>query len=453
MSTETFARAAFALLKDLDLKVKRQSITEEEKARVRFLQENKGGPQTAKEPVIDEWLRRAMVSDVSLRLRLFHEWLKKTDIPAVPNFDEVSEQEETRGRKLKAFGSDSKTHTALKKLIKGWLEEAGTRQVEIYAYVGPYEFPEKVLATIPEAIPESDTDEERPPLDEAALEALRSDHERQQAKLRAELEKVRGLLGKAQEKREGDLEKAEERWKKEKELLQGKLTEASGSAKKLQEEVSAKSQPISQLKRDLEDSLRQIERLAKEGQEGRASAESAGKLRDEADSKRTLLESNLLGVHGELVEAKGQLADAYSKIEALETEVSYYHEARTWMLADSETLEELKENMEAELDIRSHFSKIFQIDLAKKGSFQHRALDLHEVWKKLAHEESEIVEEFFGIALQDTLKDGQSLRDAASRLYDLKDSLLAREMGALALNNICNRFLEKKKAPPTPAKA
>ncbi|MBI6546518.1 MAG: hypothetical protein HY692_06970 [Cyanobacteria bacterium NC_groundwater_1444_Ag_S-0.65um_54_12] len=134
-------------------------------------------------------------------------------------------------------------------------------------------------------------------------------------------------------------------------------------------------------------------------------------------------------------------------------ELAYWREARAWMLIDPEGLMEVIENMETELSIRSHFTKSFEIDFAKKGSFQQRVLDLHEVWKKLVSEETEIVEEFFQISLQDALKNGEGLRDAASRLYDLKDSLLAREMAALALNHICNRFLDRKKAPSTPAKA
>lgn len=454
MSTETFNRAAAALLADLDLKVKRQIIAEDEKARVRFLQENKVGHQTAKEPVIDAWLRRQMASEFPLRLRLFHEWSKKADIPGIPNFDAlIEEAEETKGKKPTPIPSDTKTVTAVKKLLKAWLEVADPRQVEIYAYCGPFEFPEKALAVIPEALPEVTEEGQPGGIDPAVIESLKADYEKQLAKQRAELEKVKGLLEKAQEKREADLEKAEEKWRREKEQLLAKLAEASGSAKKLQEEVSAKSQPISQLKRDLEDALRQNERLAKELAEARTTAENALKQRDEAIARRTALEADLEAARGQIAELKGRLTEAERKAEAAESELKYFREAKAWMLVDPETLEELKENMEAELDIRSEFSKILQLDLAKKQSFQHRAVDLHEVWKKLVGEESEIIDEFFNVALSEALRDGDKLRDAASRLYDLKDSLLAREMAALALNHICNAFLDKKKAPPTPAKA
>lgn len=454
MSTETFNRAAAALLADLDLKVKRQIIAEDEKARVRFLQENKGGHQTAKEPMIDAWLRRQMATEFQLRLRLFHEWNKKADIPGTPNFDELTEDaEETKGKKPTPIPSDTKTVTAVKKLLKGWLDEADNRQVEIYVYCGPFEFPEKALAVIPEALPEVAEEEESAGVDSAALESLKADYEKQLAKQKAELEKVKGLLEKAQEKREGDLEKAEDKWRREKEQLQSKLAEASGSAKKLQEEVSAKSQPISQLKRDLEDALRQNERLTKELAEAKTTSDNALKQRDEAVAKRATLETDLATAKEEASGAKTRLGEAERKLEAAESELKYFHEAKAWMLVEPETLEELKENMEAELDIRSEFSKILKLDLAKKQSYQHRAVDLHEVWKKLVSEESEIIDEFFNVSLSDTLKDGGKLRDAASRLYDLKDNLLAREMAALALNHICNAFLEKKKAPPTPAKA
>ncbi len=451
MSTETFARAAAALLADIDLKVKRQIIAEDEKARVRFLQDNKGGHQTAKEQTIDTWLRGQMATEFQLRLRLFHEWSKKAEVPAMPNFDELTEEgEETKGKKPSAFPADTKTLNSLKKLLKGWLEEADNRQVEIYAYCGPFEFPEKALAVIPEALPEVAGEEEGSAADAAALEALKVDFEKQLAKQRAELEKVKGLLEKAQEKREADLEKAEEKWKREKEQLQSKLAEASGSAKKLQEEASAKSQPISQLKRDLEDTLRQNERLTKELSDAKSAADSATKQRDEAVSKRTTLEADLATIQQEASELKGKLSDAVHKLEAAEGELKYFHEAKAWMLVEPATLEELKENMEAELDIRSEFSKILKLDLAKKQSFQHRSVDLHEVWKKLVSEESDIINEFFNVTLQEALKDGDKLRDAASRLYDLKDNLLAREMAALALNHICNAFIERKK---TPAKA
>ncbi|MBM3274272.1 MAG: hypothetical protein FJZ00_03910, partial [Candidatus Sericytochromatia bacterium] len=170
-------------------------------------------------------------------------------------------------------------------------------------------------------------------------------------------------------------------------------------------------------------------------------------------SKRTALEADLDTAKKAEAEIRAKFTEAERKATSSEAELKYFHEAKAWMLIDPETLEELKENMEVELDIRSEFSKILQLDLAKKGSFQQRATDLHEVWKKLLAQESDVIEEFFGVALQEALKDGDKLRDAASGLQDLKDSLLAREMAALALNHICNRFLEKKKAPPTPAKA
>jgi DNA repair exonuclease SbcCD ATPase subunit len=453
LSTETFARAAAALLADLDLKVKRQVVGEDDKARVRYMQDNKGGHTTAKEPALDTWLRRQMATDFPLRQRLFHEWLKKADVPGVPSFEEFTEEDDSKGKKVRVVSSDTKSVTALKKLFKAWLDEADNRQVEIYAYMGPYEFPEKALAVIPEALPEVAEEPERSGVDEAQLEALRADYEKKLAKQAAELEKIKGLLEKAQEKRESDLGKAEEKWQREKEQLQSKLAETSGSAKKLQEEVSAKSQPISQLKRDLEDALRQNERLTKELAEARTTSDNALKQRDEAVSKRTALEADLDAAKKAEAEIRAKFTEAERKASSSEGELKYFHEAKAWMLVDPETLEELKENMEVELDIRSEFSKILQLDLAKKGSFQQRATDLHEVWKKLVAQETEVIEEFFGVALQEVLKDGDKLRDAASGLQDLKDSLLAREMAALALNHICNRFLEKKKAPPTPAKA
>jgi len=448
LSTKTFARAAAALLADLDLKVKRQIIADDEKARVRFLQDNKGGHTTAKEPVIDRWLADQMESDFPTRLRIFHEWLKKAEIPSIPNFDDLAE-EDTKGKKAKTFPADAKTLAALKKLLKGWLEEADDRQVEIYAYVGPYEFPEKALATIPEALPE-EAEEPDSAADQAALDALRRDFEKKLAKQSAELDKVKGLLEKAQEKREADLEKAEDKWRREKEQLQSKLAEASGSAKKLADEVSAKSQPISQLKRDLEDALRQNEKLTKDLAEAKATADNALKQRDEAVAARGTLEADLASARTDATEARAKLAEIEKQAKQNEAELAYFREAKAWMLVDPETLEELKENMEVELDIRSEFSKILQLDLSKKGSFQQRATDLHEVWKKLVSQETEIVDEFFGVTLQEVLKDGKQLRDSASRLNDLKDSLLAREMAALALAHICNRFLDKKKAPPAP---
>jgi DNA repair exonuclease SbcCD ATPase subunit len=414
------------------------------------LQENKGGHQTAKEPVIDRWLREQIGADFPLRQRLFHEWLKKADIPAMPSFDDLAE-EDSKGKKAKTFPADPKTLTTLKKLLKGWLEEADDRQVEIYAYVGPYEFPEKALAAIPEALPEVAEESKAGGVDEAVLESLRQDYEKKLGKQASELEKVRGLLENAQEKREADLEKAEDKWRREKEQLQSKLAEASGSARKLQDEVSAKSQPISQLKRDLEDALRQNEKLTKENAEAKTTADNAQQQRDEAVAARATLEADLTAARKEAADARGTLADLEKSNKGNEEELAYFREAKSWMLIDPETLEELKENMEVELDIRSEFSKILQLDLTKKGSFQQRATDLQEVWKKLVSQETEIVAEFFGVTLQDALKDGKQLRDAASRLNDLKDSLLAREMAALALSHICSRFLEKKKTPATKA--
>lgn len=452
MSTDPFARAAAALLADLDLKVKRQIIAEDEKARVRFLQERKIGHQTAKEPIIDGYLRAAVGAEFTLRQRLFHEWLRNADVPAVPNFDELATEADDKGKTVRTFQSDAKTVTALKKLLKSWLDEAENRLVEIYAYMGPYEFPEKVLSTIPEALPEAPDDEEKDDAaGAAALEALKVEYEKKLTKQAGELDKIKKLLDSAKEKREADLSKAEEGWKREKDQLQAKLAESTSSSRKLQEEVSSKSQPISQLKRDLEDTLRQNEKLTKDLAEAKTSYDAANKQRDEAVGKRTTLEADLAAAIEGATKLASEAATLAKEAESADTDLTYFREAKTWMMVDASSIEELKESIEGELDIRSAFSKIFNLDLSKKGSFQHRAIDFQGVWKKLLAEETEIVDDFFKISLQESLKEGLNLKDAASRLYDLKDSLLAREMAALALNHICNRFLDKKKVPPTPA--
>ncbi|MBI6546271.1 MAG: hypothetical protein HY692_05720, partial [Cyanobacteria bacterium NC_groundwater_1444_Ag_S-0.65um_54_12] len=296
MSTETFARATAALLAELDLKAKRQIIAEDEKARVRFLQERKVGHQTAKETLIDAWLREAMKVDFALRQKLFHAWLQKANLPNIPNFDELACDEDTKGKRAKTFPSDTKASNALKKLLKSWLEEADSQKVEIYTYLGPYEFPEKSLVVIPEAEPESSVDEtssESAGVSQAAFDSLqaeKAEFEKQLSKERAELAKIKKLLDAAKDKREADLAKAEESWRREKEQLLARLADTSLSAKKLQEEISAKAQPISQLKRDLEDSLRYSEKLLKELTDAKGVMEQASKQRDEAINKRQVIE-------------------------------------------------------------------------------------------------------------------------------------------------------------------
>ncbi|MBU6427551.1 MAG: hypothetical protein KGR26_00935, partial [Cyanobacteria bacterium REEB65] len=347
------------------------------------------------------------------------------------------------------------TATALKKLVKGWLEQADNRTVEIYAYVGPYEFPDKVLATIPEPVSEAEPQAEAKTdgVSAAEVEKLHKDYEKKLEKADAELAKIKKLLDQAQGKRESDLTKAEESFKRERDQLQAKLAEASSSSKRLQEEVSAKSQPISQLKRDLEDSLRQGERLTKDLAEAKGGLETAEKKRDEAVAKRDEIAAQAKAAQQEVADLKGTVTQLEKKLEEAGVASRYLDEARTWMLIDRETLQEVVENMETELDVRSDFKEKFNLDFSKPGSAQHRAIDLAAVWKKLLSEEKEIVDEFFDVALQSAVGESDKFRDAVSRLYDLKDSLLAREMAALALNEICSRFLDRKKAPPTPAKA
>ncbi len=456
MSTETLGRAAAALLADLDLKTKRQVIGEDEKARVRFLKERKTGHQAAKEPAIDAWLRLAMADDFSLRQRLFHAWLQKAELAGVPGFDEHAEEDSSKGKKPRTFPAETKTVTALKKLFKTWLEAGDNRQVEIYAYMGPYEFPEKVLATIPEALPEAVAEEEEAKVggaSEAEVEALKKDYEKKLERAEAELAKIKKLLEQAQGKREADLNKVEETFKKEREQLQSRLADSASSQKKLQEEVSSKSQPISQLKRDLEDAQRLGDKLSRDLAETKAALETAEKKRDDAISRRDALEVELKAEKEERTKLTTEVKEISKKLEDASAAATFLEEARTWMLVDADALTEVVENMETELDVRSDFKDKFNVDLSKKGGLQYRVLDFHGVWKKLLAEESDIVEEFFDIALKDTLAEGDKFREANSRLYDLKDSLLAREMAALALNEIGNRFLDRKKAPPTPAKA
>lgn len=454
MSTDTFGRAAAALLSDLDLKAKRQIIGEDDKARVRFLRERKMGHDKAKEPAIDDWLREVIADDFALRQRVFHAWLLKADLDVVPSFDELAEEDDAKGKKPKTFNADTKTVNALKKHFKTWLEQADNRQVEIYAYMGPYEFPEKVLATLPEALPEAPAEEgESSGASSAELEALKKDYEKKLERADAELAKIKKLLEQAQGKREADLAKVEEAFRKEREQLQAKLAEASAGHKKLQEEVSSRSQPISQLKRDLEDTLRQNEKLTKELADAKAALEAAEKKRDEATSAQERQGGELKGAREAESLAKGRVTELEKTLDEASAAAKFLEEAHTWMLVDADAMAEVVENMETELDVRSDFKEKFNLDLTKKGSLQFRTIDLPAVWKKLMSEESEIVEEFFAIVLKDTLAEGDKFRDAVSRLYDLKDSLLAREMAALALNEICGRFLDRKKAPPTPAKA
>jgi hypothetical protein len=117
------------------------------------------------------------------------------------------------------------------------------------------------------------------------------------------------------------------------------------------------------------------------------------------------------------------------------------------MLIDPGSLDELKETLEIELDIRTDFSKRFNVPRDAKAPFQQRIVDFQGVWTKLLEDERKAIDAFFAITLQETLKDGKGLSDALERLSEIKDSLLAREMAAVALNHLCARFLEKAKAP------
>jgi len=448
LTTDAFPRAVAALLADLEPKVKRQLILEDDKAKMRFQMERKMGADKAKEPMIDAWLSSAVADDFPLRQRAFLAWQAKAELGEVPSFTEYAEEDDSKGKKPRVISTEAKAVTALKKAFKTWIEQAGNRNVEVYAWVGPFEFPEKVLATIPPAVVE--TPEAEPVVggvDAKELDRLKADHEKEVGKVRAELDKVKKLLDQAKEKREGDIAKAEEQWRKEREALMSKLADVSNDQRRLKEEMSSKNQPISQLKRDLEDALRQGERLTKDLTEAKASLDTALRTRDEAQKVKSELESRIEDMSSRLGDVQGQMASASKQAGETQSELEFFRSAKTWMLVDPGSLDELKETLEIELDIRTDFSKRFNVPRDAKAPFQQRIVDFQGVWTKLIEDERKAIDAFFAITLQETMKDGKGLSDALERLSEIKDSLLAREMAAVALNHLCARFLEKAKAP------
>ncbi|MEB3298805.1 MAG: hypothetical protein VKO21_04895 [Candidatus Sericytochromatia bacterium] len=448
MTTDAFPRAVAALLADLEPKVKRQLILEDDKAKMRFQMERKMGADKAKEPMIDAWLSAAVADDFPLRQRAFLAWQTKAELGEVPSFTEFADEDDSKGKKPRVISAEAKTVTALKKSFKTWIEEAGNRNVEIYAWVGPFEFPEKVLATIPPAIVETpEAEAVTGGVDAKEVERLRAEHDKELGKVRGELDKVKKLLDQAKDKREADIARMEEQWRKERESLLGKVAELTHDQKRLKEEVSSRNQPLSQLKRDLEDALRQGERLAKDLTEAKASLDTALKTRDEAQKAKAELEARIEDMSSRLGDVQGQMASASKTAGEAQSELDFFRSAKTWMLVDPASLEELKETLEVELDIRTDFSKRFNVPRDSKAPFQQRIVDFQGVWSKLIDDERKAVDAFFAITLQETLKESKSLSEALERLSEIKDSLLAREMAAVALNHLCGRFLEKAKAP------
>jgi hypothetical protein len=403
-----------------------------------------------------------VTGDRKMRELVFNAWLKDnaTGLGEVPEFPERYKREGDSApaeEDEEAGAEDLKEVTAT---FKNWVKASDPELVNVYARLGPYEFPAKALSSVkkpkektakldPSVVGETGDAAATGGVSEAALAEVRQqlegqlDRQREQyegriSKLDDELGKFKRLLEENKDKRKTELAEATEKaraemtakqadWQRvEAQLrreigdLQKARTDAADKTSKVRDEIV----PLRQQAERLEKEIRRAQQHHQEAREAVTQMEEENeRLRD----RIKMLES----AQQQLVGKEKQLQKFQSK-------------GASVALTASDNLKIWEESLN-EQEVKEAFKRTFNLDTIAVSQFEHDEKDLHEIWKKLVATETDLVDRFFGLPFDELHQPSDDFREIITSFIELKDSLVAREQLAHMINFVGNRFLSSLK--------
>lgn len=458
VETDANAQAVQTMLSGLPIKKKLELFERNDRLRIQFLQKQKMSHQKAREPMLDAFLASAIEGDKKSHEAVYGAWLKEkgNDLGQVPAFPDRFKREPDPDAPAPETDpeADLKEATAT---FKTWAKTGDLDLINVFARLGPYDFPAKALAALKKPASKAKASEEGEGgeagggVSEAALAELRqayelqlaelkAKHEAEQAKQEAELEKFKRLLEENKNKRKTELQEVQE------------LAKAD-----FQKQTSEWQRQEVLLRRE-------IEELKKGKQEAN---DKVNKVRDELLELRQLhekAERDLKRTHHKLSEEQEHLSAEQEELSRLKARIEELEASEASLLLKAKALARFEnagaavaiasadnlriwEEIQSEHEVKEGLQRKFNLETIAREAYDHDEKDLQEVWTQLLAVEQGLVDRFFSLPFSELEEPTGELRDLITAFIELKDSLVAREQLAHLVNFVGNRFLTEAKQP------
>jgi hypothetical protein len=456
VDTDAQSQAVQALLVGLAVKKKQELVEKNDRLRMQFLSAQKVPASKAREPQLNAFLAQVIANE-KIRELIFSAWLKEKtqDIGEIPVLPECFRRDYD-GKAV----SDEEMETAVKDAVatlKTWSKSVDFDQLNIYARLGPFDLPAKVLVAIKKprakgttanlAVAE-ETKEVSAPLPaefEAQIAQLQSQLGQQQAQYEArlakqddELTKFKRLLEESKDKRKQELLETQEKsrhesvlrqaeWQRLELQLRRELQEGQRARQEQAEKTTKVRDELLPIKQQLEKAEKEVKRLTHHQQDAR---ETVARLEEESARLQARIKG-LESAQQQLVIKEKQLA-------------RFERQGASVMLTASDNLRIWEESLN-EQEVKEAFSRTFNLDNIKVSHYEHDERDLHETWKMLIDNERELTERFFALPFNELQQPSEEFKDVITSFIELKDSLVAREQLAHLINFVGNRFLQSQR--------
>ncbi|MDB5099776.1 MAG: hypothetical protein JWM80_4197 [Cyanobacteria bacterium RYN_339] len=458
--TDAQTQAVQTMLAGLGLKRKQELIERNDRLRFQFLQKQKMAAGKARESQINAFLDGVVTTDKKMRELVFNAWMKDNaaGLGEVPEFPERFKRESDTPPDEDAEGieTDLKDATAA---FKKWVKDSDLELVNVFARMGPYEFPAKALAAVKKTKAKTENLEGELPAEavatesagvseaalaevrqqlEGQLERQKDQYEGKLAKLDEEVNKFKRLLEENKDKRKAELQETQDKargelttrqadWQKVEAQLRREIgdltkarTDAADKTSKVRDEIVPLRQQAERLEKD-------IRRAQQHHQEAREQVTRVEEENEKLQDRIKMLES----AQQQLVAKEKQLQKFQSK-------------GATVALTASDNLKIWEESLN-EQEVKEAFKRTFNLDTIAVSQFEHDEKDLHEIWKKLVTAETDLVDRFFALPFDELHQPSDEFREIVTSFIELKDSLVAREQLAHMINFVGNRFLSSLK--------
>lgn len=458
---QAMTQAIQALMTGLGLKRKQELIERNDKLRMRFLSTQKIAAGKAREGQINGFLSDVVGTDKKIRELVFSAWLKDntSSLGEIPEFADrfKRDAEPVEGEDEAEVEKDLKDATAN---FKKWLKDGDFDLINVYARLGPLEFPAKVLSVVkaPKAksptaaldLPEGDAGGDAGAavvggVPESVVLDLKKQLDDQKTALEAkiaraeeETNKFKRLLEENKEKRKVELAESAEAGRKELTTKQTEWVRAEANLRKeitdLQKVRVETTDKVSKARDELLPLRQQLEKSEKD-------AKRAINQQQELREQVTRLEEENLRLTDRVKVLEGsqtQLVSKERQLERLKTK------GASIMITQTDNLKIWEEALN-EQEVKEAFRRTFNVDTIRVSHYENDERDLHEVWKKLITSELGIVDRFFALNFEELNNPSDEFRELITNFIELKDTLVAREQLSHMINFVGNRFLSSLK--------
>jgi myosin heavy subunit len=458
--TDAQAQAVQTMLAGLGLKRKQELIERNDRLRFQFLQKQKMAAGKARESQINAFLDGVVVGDKKMRELVFNAWIKDNaaGLGEVPEFPERFKKDGDEAGEEDAEGAetDLKEATAT---FKKWVKDGDLELINVFARMGPYEFPAKALAAVKKTtkakteslegeapmesggeaggVSEAALAEVRQQL-EGQLERQKEQYEGKLAKLEEEVSKFKRLLEENKDKRKAELQEAQDKARQELttrqadwQRVEAQLRREIGDLNKARTDAADKT---SKVRDEIVPLRQQAERLEKEIRRAQAQHQEAREQVTKVEEENEKLQDRIK-----------MLESSQQQLVAKEKQLQkFQNKGASVALTASDNLKIWEESLN-EQEVKEAFKRTFNLDTIAVSQFEHDDKDLHEIWKKLVAVEADLVDRFFALPFDELHQPSDEFREIVTSFIELKDALVAREQLAHMINFVGNRFLSSLK--------